>query len=168
VLYPGAGGPGHRGGGIDIRCRACMRFGVCTQAIALPLDTHPLCPGIMPTPVWLRVACGLGTSHVGGESWASLDPAVFRSVCVGLLGGRDQSNRDRSLPRDHPDVAMEPFYCALSAQQHSLTFSDRVGALRRLSVAMGGLSLAALMAPDFLALWTPAVVNDHVRLPAEH
>lgn len=120
----------------------------------------------MPTPMWLKVACGLARPTVGGVAWTSLDPDVFRSVCVGLLGTRDQSNRDKSVAHGDPSVAMEPFYCALSGQQHSLTFSDRVGALRTLASVMGDQSLAALLASDFLELWTPEVINEHVGVHA--
>ncbi len=122
---------------------------------------------IMPTDVWLKLACGLEAPITFQDRWRQLDGKVFRSVCLALVGRRKKEERKKWRPPVvEDDFAMEDFYCAVTPSK-PFKLTGRIEALRRLATVMGGQSLAALTAERlFMALWTPEAVREHVSAAA--
>jgi hypothetical protein len=135
------------------------------------VDSYTDGEGSITAASWMKVACGLweGFTPACAQSLRGLNSAVLRAVALRVTGFRIKRHFDTAGPaaeaaarREY--VALEPFY--LDPATRLATLADRVSALQTLSEAMGGETLASLLALRFLSLFSKDVIVEQLQSAA--
>ena len=134
------------------------------------LDSYSEAAGSITAASWMRVKCGLqeGFTPTCARSLRGLNRNILRAVALKVNGNR--SSRHFLAITGHNQhakgeyIALENFY--MDPPTRLATTADRVAALERLEGAMGGETLASLLAFRFLSLFPKATIVEQLEVGA--
>jgi hypothetical protein len=129
------------------------------------VDAHSPGLGVVSARSWLSAACGVQQfldDSISQASLRSCNTRVLDAVVQGVAGCLTvaPSASDGDMMVDSTQCNMQAFYCGAESGVSALV---RLRALRELEAAMGGETLASLLAPTFLRLWSMSEIQRSVE-----
>ena len=132
------------------------------------MDSYAESEGFMSPASWMKVSFGIksGFSEEDAQALKGRNAAVLNAVVLGVTGTRNVLHFPKGVLTDEQkeQIATEPFY--MTASSNLATTADRVRALEKLADAMGGETLASLMAPRFLAMFSKVDIIEQLKVRA--